>query len=164
MSYTIIHAEKADKNRIMEIYASARRRMAEGGNPDQWGNTTPAESLVDADLEARRNYVLCRGGQICGVFALFTDPDPTYSYIEGPGWLNDRPYLTIHRIARADGCSGIFAAVMDFCAGFSMDIRIDTHRKNQPMLHLLRSTGFKECGVIYLQNGSPRIAFQKEHI
>ena len=121
--YTIRHAEKSDKSRILDIYASARRRMAEGGNPD-----------------------------------------PTYAYIEGPGWLNERPYLTIHRIARADGFSGIFTAVMDFCAGYGKDIRIDTHEKNKPMLHLVRSNGFKECGVIYLQNGSPRIAFQKEHI
>ena len=161
MQYTIRHAEVSDKDRIMEIYASARRRMAEGGNPDQWGNVTPAEALVDADLEARRNFVVCSGKDVCGVFALFSDPDPTYSYIEGPGWLNDRPYLTIHRIARDDQSRGVFKAVLEYVGGAGKDIRMDTHEKNGPMLHLLRSAGFIECGVIYLQNGSPRIAFQK---
>ena len=161
MSYTIRNAEKADKDRIMQIYASARRRMAEGGNPDQWRNVTPAETLVDEDLEARRNYVVCSGEDICGVFALFSEPDPTYAYIEGPGWLSDRPYLTIHRIARDDSSRGVFNAVLEYVGGFGKDIRIDTHRDNAPMLHLLRSTGFVECGIIYLANGSPRIAFQK---
>ena len=161
MSYTIRNAEKADKDRIMQIYSSARRRMAEGGNPDQWGNVTPAETLVDEDLEARRNYVVCSGEDICGVFALFSEPDPTYAYIEGPGWLSDRPYLTIHRIARDDSSRGVFNAVLEYVGGFGKDIRIDTHRDNAPMLHILRSKGFKECGIIYLANGSPRIAFQK---
>ena len=162
MPYTIRNAEQADKDRILEIYASARKMMAEGGNPGQWGNVTPAESLIDEDLKARRNYVVCDGDKVCGVFALFEDPDPTYSYIEGPGWLNDRPYLTIHRIARDDVSRGVFAAVMEYCAAFGKDIRIDTHKDNTPMLHLVRSYGFKECGIIYLANGSPRIAFHLE--
>ena len=144
----------------MEIYASARKRMAEGGNTNQWGNITPREELIDEDLEAGRSLVVCEGDVICGVFALFSGADPTYGYIEGRGWLNDRPYLTIHRIAGADGARGVFDAAMEYCKKRSDNIRIDTHRDNSPMLHLVRKHGFKECGIIYLANGSPRIAFQ----
>lgn len=33
----IRHAEPADLERMMEIYAQARRFMADHGNPNQWG-------------------------------------------------------------------------------------------------------------------------------
>ena len=38
-------------------------------------------------------------------------------------------------------------------------IRIDTHRDNCIMKHVLSKYGFKMCGVIYLENGDPRDAY-----
>lgn len=35
----IRHAEQKDYDRIMEIYAYARKYMEEHGNPKQWGPT-----------------------------------------------------------------------------------------------------------------------------
>ena len=29
------------------------------------------------------------------------------------------------------------------------------------MRHLLEKNGFKECGIIYVEDGTPRIAFQR---
>ena len=46
-------SEPQDLERILEIYAYARRFMAEHGNPDQWGPTCwPPESLVRSDIAA----------------------------------------------------------------------------------------------------------------
>ncbi len=43
---------EADLDRIMEIYARARRFMAEHGNPNQWGPTNwPPESLIRQDID-----------------------------------------------------------------------------------------------------------------
>ena len=54
----IEHAVIADLPRIMEIYACARRFMAENGNPRQWGPTNwPPESLIRSDIEAGNLYV-----------------------------------------------------------------------------------------------------------
>ena len=39
-------------------------------------------------------------------------------------------------------------------------IRIDTHKDNVIMHHILRKYGFQHCGVIFLANGDPREAYQ----
>ena len=40
-----------DVPRLMEIYARARRFMAETGNPNQWGPTNwPPENLIHQDI------------------------------------------------------------------------------------------------------------------
>ena len=57
----IEHAVIADLPRIMEIYACARRFMAENGNPRQWGPTNwPPESLIRSDIESGNLYVCVR--------------------------------------------------------------------------------------------------------
>ena len=50
MEYTVRKANWEDLPRIEELYANARRFMAETGNPNQWGNTTPVTSLLEDDI------------------------------------------------------------------------------------------------------------------
>ena len=45
--------------------------------------------------------------------------------------------------------------------GLSGNIRIDTHKDNKIMQGLLARHGFSYCGIIYLKNGSPRLAYQR---
>ena len=45
---------------------------------------------------------------IHGVFALFDGAEPTYKHIEGGNWLNEGPYLTIHRLAGDGQAHGLF--------------------------------------------------------
>ena len=40
-------------------------------------------------------------------------------------------------------------------------IKVDTHKDNISMQKLLRKNDFKYCGIIYLEDGSERIAFEK---
>ena len=113
---------------------------------------------------------------IIGTMALIPGPDPTYSYIEGE-WPGDEPYYVIHRIATAAPGRNVARTMFDWafehigmttgslpssasqsCGGFST-IRIDTHRDNCIMKHILTKYGFKMCGVIYLANGAPRDAY-----
>ena len=51
--------------------------------------------------------------------------------------------------------------MLSFCLTHSDNIRIDTHRDNVIMRHLLEKHGFKYCGIIYLENGDERLAYQK---
>ena len=45
---------------------------------------------------------------IHGVFALFDGAEPTYAHIEEGEWLNDEPYVTIHRLAGDGRVHGLF--------------------------------------------------------
>ena len=148
-----------DLPRILEIYTCAREFMAKTGNPSQWGNHYPPLDMLTADIPAGNLYVV-EDGQVHGVFAFFTEPDPTYSYIEDGAWLDDSPYGTIHRVA-GDGSGGVFTAVLGFAMEQNSHVRIDTHHDNKVMQHVLEKNGFMRCGIIYLENGDPRIAYEK---
>jgi len=89
-------------------------------------------------------------------------PDPTYTTIYNGQWLEESlPYHVIHRIASVPNAHGIFQSTMDFCFQIDSNIRIDTHRNNTIMQHNLQKHGFTYCGIIYLENGDERLAYQK---
>lgn len=157
---TIRNITHKDLDKVLKIYAAARKRMKDGGNFSQWKDSHPKRELILSDIENKTGYVLEEGGEILGVFAFILGNDPTYDYIEGE-WKNDLPYGTIHRIARAEKGCGIFSKCLEFCFTLIDNIRIDTHADNKIMLHLLEKHGFERCGIIYVADKSPRIAFQK---
>ena len=157
--YQIRKAEFADLEQILKIYACARDFMARSGNPNQWGKTDPPREILEADIRRGNLYVLEDGG-IHGVFAYLEEPDPTYGLIEDGRWLDDSPYGTIHRVA-ADGSGGVFSAVLGYAVSRKPHVRIDTHHDNRPMRHILEKNGFQRCGIIFLENGDPRIAYEK---
>ena len=155
--------QKADISqlpRILEIYEKARVFMAESGNPDQWGTGYPPEEMIRQDIRNGKSYVNLEGDHIRAVFYFAVEADPTYSYIEG-AWLNDAPYGVIHRIAVDDSGRGVAAECFAFAAQQCENLRIDTHEKNIPMQRCLAKNGFTRCGTIYLEDGDPRIAYQK---
>ena len=97
---------------------------------------------------------------IVGYFALLPSPEPTYNVIDG-AWLTDEPYGVIHRMASYPDVHGIFSAVIDFAAARYAHLRIDTHRDNRIMQHLIRKHGFTYCGIIWLQDGTERLAYER---
>ena len=162
---TIRKTEENDLPRVMEIYASARKRMHESGNVHQWVNR-PYRSTVEEDIRNGTGYVLeDDGGRVRAVFAFIVGEDPTYAVIDDGAWLNDAPYGTIHRIAGDGTVKNVLAAALSFCRERVSDVRIDTHEDNAPMRHLMQKLGFTRCGIIYVEDDmsdhSPRIAYQK---
>lgn len=151
-----------DLSDIEKIYALAREQMRRSGNPTQWGNTHPPREMIIRDIEEGVGYVVVSGGEICGVFAFIVGDDPTYGYIEG-NWLNNERYGTIHRIAGNGRKKGILSCALDFCRKIEPNIRIDTHRDNKIMQHLLEKHGFANCGIIYVGDGTPRSAYQRQY-
>lgn len=83
MNYQIRHAELSDLPRILEIYAEARQFMRHSGNPNQWGDSRPAESTLLEDIQKRQLYICTEDLHILGVFAYIPGIDPTYLLIEG---------------------------------------------------------------------------------
>ena len=87
--------------------------------------------------------------------------DETYNYIKG-AWLNNDDYGVIHRIASSGIKKGMFSEVFEYVTKISANIRIDTHHDNLVMQKVLNKHGFIKCGVIYLKNGNPRLAYHYE--
>lgn len=149
-----------DLERLQEIYAAAREIMRKSGNPNQWKDNSPDISVIIRDIEASNHYVLCDKGEIYGAFSLIMGEDPTYQVIEGR-WLDEEEYATIHRLASDGVKKGILQECLAFCKKKISNLRIDTHEDNKIMQHLLEKHGFIKCGIIHLENGEPRIAYQK---
>ena len=82
-------AVRSDLDRIMEIYARARRLMAESGNPTQWGENYPSRQMLEEDIDSNRLFVYVVNGELEAVFAFILGPDPTCAVIEEGSWLND---------------------------------------------------------------------------
>lgn len=158
-------ATTQDFDRIMEIYASARRFMAEHGNPNQWGPTHwPPEDLIHRDIDRGDLYVCTQEGRIAAVFYYICgqDIEPTYAVIEDGQWLDPGPYGVVHRIASDGSVSGAGA----FCINWAFDrcghMRIDTHGDNRVMQRLLKKLSFVRCGTIYVEEDDyPRFAYEK---
>lgn len=159
----IRQATYSDLQDLMHIFENAKRIMRESGNRHQWNDGYPSEDVVLADIEAGHCFVACNADKVIGTMALIKGPDPTYSYIEGK-WPDEAPYYVIHRIATDAPGRNLASQMFDWAynhissIGYST-IRIDTHRDNCIMKHILSKYGFSESGVIYLSNGDPRDAY-----
>lgn len=157
----IRNAKISDLNSILKVYETAREYMRQSGNPNQWGNSKPQKELLESDIRKNELFVgEDDNGNIHFVFAFILGADPTYSYIENGNWLSDKPYGTIHRIASDATVSGVVKTAVEYCKKTISNIRIDTHKDNKTMQHVLEKNGFVKCGIIYLEDGDPRIAYQ----
>lgn len=154
------NATEADLGEIRRIYEYAQDYMIRSGNPTQWGRSYPSADLIRSDLQKKVCKVIYDETGIHGVFALFDGAEPTYAHIEEGEWLNDEPYVTIHRLAGDGQVHGLFQCAADHCKSISPNVRIDTHASNTTMQRLIEKNGFKKCGIIHVRDGSPRIAYQ----
>ncbi len=160
-SLQIRQAVPGDIARIMEMIDNSRRLMRAGGNQSQWVNGYPSRATILDDIRDGHSFVVADGERLVGTFAFIIGRDPTYGEIEGGRWKNEaRPYGTVHRMARSAEGRGVFGAAIDWCRRQTASLRIDTHADNAVMIHLIEKHGFEKRGVIYLADGSPRLAFQ----
>lgn len=158
----IRHAHTPDIPAIMTVLEAAKGIMRADGNIGQWVNGYPSREVIEADISRAHGYVVEDEAGIAGYFAYIPSPEPTYSYIEGGAWVEDsKPYHVVHRIGSVPEVHGVFRAIMDWCFERDGNIRIDTHRDNHIMQHCILGYGFTYCGVIYLADGAPRLAYQK---
>ena len=145
-------AKQSELAKIMEIYAYARKIMKDNGNATQWGNNRPDIATIQKDIEQQQLYVVEQQNAIHAVFAFVLGEDPTYRVIEDGQWQDNSEYGTIR---------GIFDLIMQFCEQKIKHIRIDTHKDNTIMQHLIEKHQFQRCGIIYVSDKTPRIAYEK---
>lgn len=154
-------AHKEDLAEVMAVLAAAKGIMRASGNDGQWVNGYPSEEVILEDIAGGNGFVVLDSGRIVAYFAFIASPEPTYARIYDGDWLNDSiPYHVVHRIGSYPEVHGIFKTVMDWCFERDPNIRIDTHRDNRIMQHCIDSYGFTYCGIIYLESGDERLAYQ----
>lgn len=146
---------------VMGIYDNARLFMRKNGNLNQWVNGYPGPELIRNDIIHRNSYVCLNNGRIVGVFTFIQGVEPSYLHIYNGSWLNDEPYGVVHRIASANSMKGVATYCLNWCLNECKNIRIDTHRDNMVMQNLLLKNNFVKCGIIYLEDGSERLAYQR---
>lgn len=157
----VVRRAKAEElPEILAVYARARAFMRKTGNPTQWGEDYPSESLLSEDICEGRLYVLLSEGCICGVFALFANGDPLYDALTDT-WQNDLPYAAIHRVASAGVARGVLSSVIAFALTVSNNLKIDTHEDNLVMQSALEKQGFVRCGIALLPAIGRRILYQR---
>lgn len=158
MAYQIRTARLEDLDRILEIYSLARVFMAEHGNPDQWGSTYPPVEMVREDIQNQLLFIIVSDECIHGVFYFYIGEDPCYHEIFQGFWRSDTIYGTIHRIA-GDGSGGILKAAVEFGKARIAHLRIDTHSDNVVMQNAIAKQGFSQRGIVFMEDGTPRIAY-----
>ena len=146
---------------IEEIYSAAKKFMRENGNENQWNKDYPSAESAALDMKLGIGYVCEDEGEILAVFAFGIGVEPTYDIIYNGSWLNDAPYAYIHRVAVKKHGMGIIDFCFSECARMFPNLKIDTHKDNIPMQKVLLRNGFKLCGIIHLENGDERLAYQK---
>lgn len=153
----ITRAVEEDLPVILQLYERGRYQMKEAGNPHQWPAGYPGEAMLREDIRQGQLWKGVAGEQIIAVFALVEGPEAEYEGISGQ-WLSEDPYLAIHRIVSSKGAS---RAIFSWAMAKTRSLRIDTHRDNAPMRHVLEREGFLAVGEITLADGSPRLAYHR---
>ena len=168
----IVNFKKAtlnDLDAIMEIFSEARYTISLLGI-NQWQNGYPTKDDAVLDINLERSYVITTNDKTCGTFAV-VETEPTYDKIYEGHWLTGddfKNYIAVHRVAIALSSrgGGVSYKMIDFLInvaknGNKKSIRIDTHKGNVVMRKMLEKNGFIYCGIIYLENGDERVAYEK---
>lgn len=150
-----------DIDYLIDMFKNAISYMRSYGNLEQWNDFVDIKGKIIDDINKNQSYILKKDNKIVGYFVFMLDKEPTYKQIEGE-WLNDKPYGTIHRIISSFEEKDVLKEALDYAFKQIDNVRIDTHKDNKPMRHLLEKYGFNYCGIITLDNKQKRLAFQKE--
>lgn len=160
-------ANENDVSNILHIIHQAKAYF-KNNRIDQWQNGYPNMEIVQRDIQCGYAYILTTGNRVVGTIAISFDGEKTYRRIRDGAWITDGPYAVIHRIAIDDRFKGAgFASVFihyfeKMCVEKGIhSIRVDTHKENLSMQRLLQKNGFQYCGIINLEDGNERNAYEK---
>lgn len=157
-------ATETDIGHIKTLIEEGKRKMIASGNLHQWSASHPSIEQLHQDILNGNSYLVidvANPSSPLATFAAIASPEPTYTVIEEGQWLNDASYYVIHRVASAPNTHGVMRAIINFVFTLTNNIRIDTHADNILMRSALERLGFTYCGIIYLENGDTRVAYQK---
>ncbi len=157
-----------DAKSVSEIFSLCKEGMKKSGI-DQWQTGTPNEETFLNDLENNVAYVGEDENEVVAYTAMVFGKDSTYEVIENGKWLTDSDnYCVLHRVAvhpkyRGKGAASLF---MNFAENACKkngikSARIDTHKDNHVMQHTILKNGYEYCGIITIDDGTKRLAYEK---
>ena len=162
-------AKRKDLPPIMKIIGEAQAFLA-SHKIDQWQNGYPNKDTILEDLINNESYIVTTNDSTLIATAMFsTKKEPTYKSIEGK-WVTkvNAKYGVIHRMAITNKSrnKGVARFIFEQCEQQLLQqniysMRIDTHQDNLAMQGLLKKLKYLYCGVIYLDNGDKRLAYEK---
>ena len=147
-----------DLDSILSISADARAILKKRGI-DQWQGEYPAENDFIADISGGYGRIVFHGDEPAAYYAIFPFEPQEYSNITDGKWTEGLKACTVHRVCAAAKYRG--TGITDFlcrsideqCADFGFRcIRIDTHRKNKAMQHMLTDHGYRYRGNILIDS------------
>ncbi|GAA0089182.1 GNAT family N-acetyltransferase [Clostridium perfringens] len=160
-------AKISDLDQIVEIIELSKKYLKET-KVDQWQDGYPAKEDLRRDIESGNSYVLTNKDEIVATTVISLDGESTYNSIFNGEWITNEEYIVMHRVAVHDKYKGkgIFKELIKEAESLALNkgissIKIDTHRDNISMQRAVVKNDFKKCGIIYLEEGSERIAFEK---
>ena len=160
-------AKISDLDQIVEIIELSKKYLKET-KVDQWQDGYPAKEDLRRDIESGNSYVLTNKDEIVATTVISLDGESTYNSIFNGEWITNEEYIVMHRVAVHNKYKGkgIFKELIKEAENLALNkgifsIKIDTHRDNISMQKAVLKNDFKKCGIIYLEDGSERIAFEK---
>ena len=160
-------ANISDLDQIVEIIELSKKYLKET-KVDQWQDGYPAKEDLRRDIESGSSYVLTNKDEIVATTVISLDGESTYNSIFNGEWITNEEYIVMHRVAVHEKYKGkgIFKELIKEAESLALNkgifsIKIDTHRDNISMQRAVVKNDFKRCGIIYLGDGSERIAFEK---
>ena len=156
-------ARLEDLDLIEDIAKSAIAFLKDHGI-DQWNNGYPNKEVFLEDIKLERGFLL----DDIAYVAIILDGDPNYLKING-AWHQDAEYAALHRtmvksaLTNKGNGKRLFLSAQDYIKKMGYEyIRIDTHKDNFIMRHLLEKLDYKLCGTITLAyDKSKREAYDK---
>jgi GNAT superfamily N-acetyltransferase len=167
---TVRVANESDLDEIMVIIEAAKEFIHSQGI-HQWVNGYPSSDVILDDIKSGRSYVLVDedNGAIMATSFISFDGESTYDKIYEGEWSEENAeFCVIHRVAVNSSYrrSGMANAMFEYAAKLCRErgckyLRADTHRDNLKMQGAMKKGGFFYRGIIYLENGHERFAFEK---
>lgn len=152
---------------VMQIIEQAQAYFKEA-KVNQWQNNYPNLDTIKGDINKGNSYVLLKNGILVGTVAVIFDGEKAYDRIYDGKWLSRGPFAVIHRLAVDSNYKGlglsqvILKSIEKLCYEKDIhSIKVDTHKGNMSMQAFLKKSGFQYCGIIYLEDGNERVAFEK---
>jgi GNAT superfamily N-acetyltransferase len=164
--YLLSQATLEHRDWILQQIDGCRQQMASHGS-GQWQGKEPSLATIEEDIHQNRFYLLFENDQPCGGAALMNH-EPGYDHLREGHWLNQDPYMVIHRFFIAPSYQGqhLSPLLLDQLEQLVqqrhiINVRLDTHALNQPMRGLLMKQQYQEVGKAWLPQAGERLVYHK---
>ncbi len=165
-SLKILKSSISDIEDILKLIKEAKNYFAIN-NINQWQTEYPEKKDIEKDIFKGESYIVKNNeNKIIATAMISYNNEPTYAKIKGKWLFNDK-YVVVHRIAISDKfkrhglASFILLKTIEMARKKGVfSFRIDTHPDNKAMHNLIKKMNFTYCGIINVEDGSERLAFE----